>query len=174
MKIPVVPALVVAASLVVLSAGTGAVAGALVTSADIKNGTVKLADLNKKTVKALRGRTGPAGAPGSPGANGSARAYAAVAPDGRVDAGRSQGLVLTSALDSGGYYCFNDTTGAAHVVVATVDDSGNQHLNSVVTATTDPAWVSLICADPGSDILVQTVDHAGTNQDTPFYLAVIS
>ena len=56
-------ALVLACALLVaLGGATGAIAGALVTSKDIKNGTIKVVDLNAKTVKRLQkeptGRTG--------------------------------------------------------------------------------------------------------------------
>src|ERR1700709_154726 len=69
------PALVVAAVAVVL-AGTGsAVAASIITSKDIKDGTIKLADISKSARKSLAGKVGPQGASGL---NGTARAYARV------------------------------------------------------------------------------------------------
>jgi hypothetical protein len=73
-----------AAAALVLSATTGAVAGRLVTSADIKDGTISSADLGKRSVgwkgelkkktrkkiRALAGQDGAPGPAGPPGADG--------------------------------------------------------------------------------------------------------
>ncbi|MBJ7355783.1 hypothetical protein [Nocardioides sp.] len=74
------PALVVAAACLVLGTTSGAVAGALVTGEDIKDGTVttkdvkdkslKTSDLSTKTVESLTGPAGAPGAAGPPGAPG--------------------------------------------------------------------------------------------------------
>lgn len=49
-------------------------AGGLITSKQIKDGTIKTKDLNKLAVKALSGKTGPAGPAGATGATGAAGA----------------------------------------------------------------------------------------------------
>jgi len=68
---------------------TGTVAATVITSAQIKDGTIKNVDVAKKTLTAdrmtaktlasLRGKTGPKGAPGTPGGKGDA---GAPGPDG--------------------------------------------------------------------------------------------
>jgi hypothetical protein len=68
------PALVIATVAVVL-AGTGsAVAASVITSKNIKDGTIKLADLSKSARKSLAGKAGPQGARGAAGLNGAAGA----------------------------------------------------------------------------------------------------
>ena len=62
------PMLVALLALVVATGGTS-YAVAKITSADIKNHTIKVVDLAPATVKKLRGKTGPQGAPGAAGAD---------------------------------------------------------------------------------------------------------
>lgn len=58
-------------STALLVAGGGAATAAkLVTSSDIKNGTIKSADLSSSAKRALKGRTGVPGAPGARGPQG--------------------------------------------------------------------------------------------------------
>jgi hypothetical protein len=57
-------------ALVVAIGGTGAYASGLVTSAQIKNGTIQLADMSSTAKQALKGQQGAAGAPGATGAQG--------------------------------------------------------------------------------------------------------
>ena len=67
------PAAVIATGAVVLVAlaGTAAAGGSgLITGAQIKNGTVGLADLSKKAKGSLKGKRGPAGPQGQAGAQG--------------------------------------------------------------------------------------------------------
>jgi hypothetical protein len=58
-------------ALVVATTGS-AVAASLITSAQIKNGTIQTKDISKKTLKALKGKQGATGAVGGPGAAGPA------------------------------------------------------------------------------------------------------
>lgn len=61
------PALIVAiVALVVACAGT-AIAANLITSSEIKNGTIKKQDLSAKLKKSLKGKRGPQGPPGEQG-----------------------------------------------------------------------------------------------------------
>jgi len=57
-------------AIVLLVAAGGATAQSLITSGDIKNGTIKKKDLSKKTVSKLKGQTGPAGPAGPQGPQG--------------------------------------------------------------------------------------------------------
>ena len=62
-----------AAVFAVISLGVGAAtatAGSLITSAKIKNGTIKLVDLSPSAKHALKGNTGPRGATGTSGVQG--------------------------------------------------------------------------------------------------------
>jgi hypothetical protein len=47
--------------------GGGAYAGTVITSSQIKNGTIRLADLSPPTIRALRGKAGPTGRDGKVG-----------------------------------------------------------------------------------------------------------
>lgn len=59
------------AALIALLVGTGsAAAGSLITSAKIKNGTIKLEDISSSARAALKGNQGPVGATGAQGAQG--------------------------------------------------------------------------------------------------------
>ena len=51
-------------------AGSAFAGGALVTSAQIKNGTIQVADMSPQAVRALRGQRGADGANGAPGPQG--------------------------------------------------------------------------------------------------------
>lgn len=74
------PMIVAAVALFVALSGTAIAAKDLitgkqiakntVTSKNVKNGTLKTGDLNKKTVASLQGKQGPKGDKGDPGANG--------------------------------------------------------------------------------------------------------
>jgi hypothetical protein len=63
-------ALIAAAVSAAIAAGTAGAATQLVTSAQIKNGTIRLQDMNANTIKALKGQRGPQGEPGLPGLDG--------------------------------------------------------------------------------------------------------
>jgi hypothetical protein len=94
-------------------------------SIQIKNGSIKLADINPNARKALRGATGPAG---QAGAAGSARAFGFVGADGVVDAARSKNITATKL--GIGTYCVTPAaaagvTPATAFPVATADFRGN-------------------------------------------------
>ncbi len=114
-----VPPFVIAALTARLVVGGTAGAAALITGADVKNGSLTLRDFKKSERKKLRGprgRRGPAGprgltgATGATGAAGSARAHAQVI--GSAENGNNQpGLgalsknILSVAETSPGIYC---------------------------------------------------------------------
>lgn len=65
------PAMVIATvALFVALGGTAVAARSLITSRDIKNGTIRLVDIAPATKKALRGQIGPQGPAGPTGAQG--------------------------------------------------------------------------------------------------------
>jgi hypothetical protein len=63
-------AVLAAAIVAVLISATSATAAFVVTSANIKNGTIKLADISPGAKRALRGQRGPRGFTGAPGVQG--------------------------------------------------------------------------------------------------------
>jgi hypothetical protein len=85
LRFPTPAMLVALVALVVASTGS-AVAATVITSRQIKNGTIKLADISPTTRKALRSAAGPrgvAGPAGSPGASGVAGSAGAAGAAGR-------------------------------------------------------------------------------------------
>jgi len=84
--------------------GGSAVGASLITSKQIKNGTIQVKDLSSKArskLRGQRGRAGPQGVPGAqgqpgatgaPGAAGSARAFARVDDNDGLDTARSKGF----------------------------------------------------------------------------------
>ena len=68
---PRAPGLVIALVVLAVAATSGsAVAGSLITSKEIKNGTIKLKDMDKRARTKLKGATGPQGPQGPQGAPG--------------------------------------------------------------------------------------------------------
>jgi Collagen triple helix repeat (20 copies) len=65
-----VKAVIAAAIVAALISAMSATAAFVVTSANIKNGTIKLADISPGAKRALRGQRGPRGFTGAPGAQG--------------------------------------------------------------------------------------------------------
>lgn len=127
------PVALVASAALLLSATGGAVAAAVITGADIKNGSVTTADIKNRTlavkdlspraVAGLRGATGPAGPAGVPGAAGSpglVRAYAHVSGTTTVDR-QSGGITVTTP--EVGYRCLTvpGVDPATTSPVATID-----------------------------------------------------
>src|SRR3712207_2655273 len=82
------PAMTLAAlALFVALAGTSTAAGLLITSSQIKNGTIRLVDINKTArakLKGQQGAPGPVGPPGAVGAQGPVGPSGAVGPKGEV------------------------------------------------------------------------------------------
>jgi hypothetical protein len=77
--------MIIALTALVLAASGSAVAATIITSAQIKNGTIQLRDINSKARKALKGQTGPrgpAGAKGVAGARGATGAKGATGATG--------------------------------------------------------------------------------------------
>jgi hypothetical protein len=82
----------VVALIALVAATTGsAVAASLITSAQIKNGTIQTKDISKKALKALKGKQGARGATGAPGAAGPAGPAGAQGPQGAQGAKGIQG-----------------------------------------------------------------------------------
>jgi hypothetical protein len=133
------------ALLALVMATTGsAVAASLITSAQIKNGTIQTTDISKKAQNALKGKrgatgqtgaTGPAGAPGakgdkgdagtngangSNGAPGTARAYVLSDAAGAIIAAKSKNVVSITKVNTGEYCVKLDPSINAATVEGTV------------------------------------------------------
>lgn len=125
------PSLVVALLALVLVGGGSAMAGSLITSAQIKDRTILIKDLNKKTIKKLKGKAGPAGAQGAQGpqgdqgaqgpdgpqgpqgAAGSARGYALIRPDGTIYNPQGTFVNLEVVHIATGAYCLKNAPGTS-------------------------------------------------------------
>lgn len=120
------PSMVVALLALVLATSGSAVAASLITSSQIKDGTIQLKDINTKARKALKGQRGPQGPQGPRGANGTngtngaagptgpagpagtALAYATVSSAGTVSSALNVTTAnVTKPAASTGFYCFS-------------------------------------------------------------------
>jgi hypothetical protein len=129
------PAIFVALIALVLAMGGSAIAASLITSKQIKDGTIQTKDISKKALKSLRGKRGPAGAAGAAGTAG-----AAGAKGDKGDAGPSHSYtdIGVSTLFNG--TANNDTTVASVTVpagtyVIKADVLANNNLASQQTFT---------------------------------------
>jgi Collagen triple helix repeat (20 copies) len=86
------PGLVVAMIALAVALSGSAMAAGLVTSAQIKNGTIRLIDLHPSTQDALEGKRGPAGPQGTTGAQGPQGARGVAGANGATGAQGPQGF----------------------------------------------------------------------------------
>jgi hypothetical protein len=119
------PALAVALiALFVALGGTATAGGLLITSRQIKNGTIQAVDINSRTLRTLAGRQGPAGAEGPPGPQGPSgppgdRGPQGVqGPPGVASAGAVYTRTLDSAAEAGGGSFVNLFCGPTEVAVS--------------------------------------------------------
>jgi hypothetical protein len=152
-------AMIVAIIAVVMAMGGSAVAASLITSKQIKNGTIQLVDISKKAQKSLKGKagatgpqgpvgpagpagaagqTGPKGDKGDTGAPGTARAYAHVLADGTVDTQRSKNVTGASNPATGRYCITVDPSIDVSTTAPTVSPDYSTTLVATIayTATT--------------------------------------
>jgi hypothetical protein len=122
MKSAIIAAVVTA----VVAAASGTAATIIVTSKNIKDGTIQTADISAKAKKALKGNRGPQGAPGLDGAEG------AQGPQGPTGPQGPQGLTGPQGP--------RGPAGTSSPSFAVVDPSGNllQHSGDVVGALEAP------------------------------------
>jgi hypothetical protein len=163
-----------------------------VTSTQIKNGTILKADMNKKTVSALRGLRGPRGLTGATGATGaagatgakgdtgatgapgSALAYARIQANGTLVASASKNVTSANVYKSTsqtGVYCFKGLGFTPKNAVVT------PYANSVNAANPAVATIGLsevaggYCDDPATQLGVFFFG-ASTRPDTEFFIAI--
>jgi hypothetical protein len=184
--------LVALLALVMASTGS-AVAASLITSKQIKNGTIQVTDISKKAQKSLKGKRGPAGAAGAAGAAGtagapgakgdkgdkgdtgaagSALAYARSQSNGTLVAADTKGVTFVEKAGTG-IYCLS-VPSTAHNVIASIDPGGTSGAQpgDTVFPTMDPAIIGLAGCDAGTNVGVFTENTANAAKDDPFYLLV--
>ncbi|HEX6713133.1 MAG TPA: collagen-like protein [Thermoleophilaceae bacterium] len=176
-----------AASLPRNSVGTPQLKKNAVTSAKVKNGSLKAADFAKGQLPVgTKGDTGPQGLNGDPGANGapgtpgtpgtagadgSAVAFAHVRQAGTLDAANSKNVTATIKHSVGeGLYCVQTSVPVKNGV-ATADIDGSPP--EIIGLTMVPAAVQDVCKNelPGANVLVTLHDHANANVSQTFYVA---
>lgn len=187
------PSLAVAIAAVVIASSGSAVAASMITTKQIKNGTIQLVDLNKATRDALRRERGPqgpvgpsgaagaAGATGAPGlagpggaagAPGSAIAFARVAADRTVDPAASSGIALLAG--GVGTYCLDRTGGGVENFVATINEIAVAGFNPTeIAGTAVPSEIAASNCPSGTDVLVTTRENS-IYSDVAFYIAIIA
>lgn len=126
------PSMVVSLIALFVALSGSAVAATLVTSRQIKNGTIQLKDISASARKALRGKTGPkgdtgatglTGATGASGAAGTAVGYATVAGDGSVSLALNVATAnVTKPASSTGFYCFSGLAFTPHNAQVTLGE----------------------------------------------------
>ena len=93
-----------------------ATAAFIVTSKNIKNGTIQVVDLSAKARKALKGSAGARGAVGPQGPDGPAGARGPAGPDGLAGARGPAGSVGATTIVSAKFDVSVNTVGPAHTV----------------------------------------------------------
>ncbi len=157
-------------ALAVAMSGT-AVAATLITTAQIKDGTIRLTDINPAAIAKLKGEKGPKGAtgtngaPGANGAPGSARAFAYVSDDGTVDAARSKNISVQEDVAEPGIYCVNveNIDPATIAPIVTVSD----------TPLLDGAagfWTAYVTLDP---TILAGEQANGDCENVPDFLVIV-
>lgn len=188
MKRKVTPSasLVVALLALVVAMSGSAVAASLITSKQIKDGTIQTKDISKTAraqlaAKATAGTPGPqgpvgpkgdtgaqgdrgeAGARGDQGVPGEAVAYANVKPDGTIEPGQSKGIT-NDMIDrtTEGVFCFKNLGFTPKSAMVSPDGSFGQS-DTVVTSTVLVSGALSDCDTDGSHkVRVRTIDLNGS------------
>ena len=131
--------LVVAVTVGVLAAVGTAGAHGLITSAQIKNGTIQAKDISKRAKRALRGKIGPSGPQGPIGPTG---ATGAQGPAGPAGSARAYGLV-------------NNSTGTPVMQKSKGGPSVRRSGNGIFC-------IKVGGIDPGTTVLLAQIDASGS------------
>jgi hypothetical protein len=169
--------LIVAVAVGVMAAVGTATAASLITSADIKNGTIQAKDISKKAKRTLKGNIGPQGPQGAQGPAGS---QGSQGPAGAAGTARAFGLVNNSSgtpqmqkskggptvrRSGNGIFCVTASgiDPSSNVIIPNIDASGS--LAGLVTVVTGfGAVFSQQCT--GSEFQVVTYDaNNGTGRN---------
>jgi Collagen triple helix repeat (20 copies) len=200
MKRKVTPSasLAVAILALVVAMSGSAVAASLITSKQIKDGTIQTKDISKKAraqlaAKPAAGAAGPqgpqgpkgdsgpqgdkgdTGAQGEKGTPGEAVAYANVKPDGTIEAGQSKGIT-NEMIDrtAEGVFCFKNLGFSPKSAMVSPDGSFGQ-MDTVVTASILVSGALSDCdADGTHKVRVRTVDLNGSETLNATYAPELS
>jgi Collagen triple helix repeat (20 copies) len=200
MKRKVTPSasLAVAILALVVAMSGSAVAASLITSKQIKDGTIQTKDISKKAraqlaAKPAAGAAGPqgpqgpkgdsgpqgdkgdTGAQGEKGIPGEAVAYANVKPDGTIEAGQSKGIT-NEMIDrtAEGVFCFKNLGFSPKSAMVSPDGSFGQ-MDTVVTASILVSGALSDCdADGTHKVRVRTVDLNGSETLNATYAPELS
>jgi len=123
-----------------------------------------------KGLQGERGQPGEAGARGATGEAGSAVAYAHITPEGHVEAAESKGIVEGDVehAEFTGVYCIKGLSVQPHSVVATIEDGKGGVFATSARASLGVGYGSK-CAS-STQVTVETLDEAGTEEESGFYL----
>jgi hypothetical protein len=180
--------------LAVVATSGSAVAASLVTSKEIKNGTIKLKDINKKTRAKLKGNTGPQGAKGDQGVPG--QPGPATGPAGGALAGNYPNPTLATEIDRltpVAAFVFHGTTavvnseahrapmtGAPVVIRDGVGDYRVQFpgvafhtAKDVANCTTNSGLAVGIGSLGGDEMTIETTDSSDTSTDAVHVRCVV-
>lgn len=151
----------VALALVIGLAGS-ATAASLITSADIKNGTIKTIDLSAGAKRALKGKAGARGPAGSQGAAGAPGAPGAAGP-----AGPTGVAEIVSAQGSGIGSAFAACPSGTRPLSGGGIEEGAGYLWASGAARNDAGAIGwLVAGDPGSDVTAFAYCSAGVAKFT--------
>ena len=148
----------VALALVIGLAGS-ATAASLITSADIKNGTIKSADLSASAKRALKGKAGARGPAGPQGAPGTAGTPGPAGPTGVAEIVTAQGSGVGSA--------FAACPAGMRPLSGGGIEEGSGYLWASGAARNDAGAIGwLVAGDAGSDVTAFAYCSAGVSKFT--------
>ena len=148
----------VALALVIGLAGS-ATAASLITSADIKNGTIKTADLSASAKRALKGKAGARGPAGPQGAPGTAGTPGPAGPTGVAE--------IVTAQGSGVGTAFAACPAGMRPLSGGGIEEGSGYLWASGAARNDAGAIGwLIAGDAGSDVTAFAYCSAGVSKFT--------
>ena len=148
----------VALALVIGLAGS-ATAASLITSADIKNGTIKTADLSASAKRALKGKAGARGPAGPQGAPGTAGAPGPAGPTGVAE--------IVTAQGSGVGTAFAACPAGTRPLSGGGIEEGSGYLWASGAARNDAGAIGwLVAGDAGSDVTAFAYCSAGVSKFT--------
>jgi hypothetical protein len=200
MKRKVTPSasLVVALLALVVAMSGSAVAASLITSKQIKDGTIQTKDISKTAraqlaPKATAGAPGPqgpagpkgdvggqgdkgdAGARGEQGVPGEAVAYANVKPDGTIEPGQSKGIT-NDMIDrtTEGVFCFKNLGFTPKSAMVSPDGSFGQSDTVVTSSVLVSGALSDCDADGTHKVRVRTIDLNGSETLNAAYAPELS
>lgn len=169
-------ALIAAVVSAVVAAASGTAATIVITSKNIKNGTIQTVDISAKAKRALKGNSGPRGLRGLAGATG---ATGAQGPKGDIGPPGAS-LALWAVVDSGG-----NLVRGSHAVSSSISPLGGTYTVTFDQDVDRCAYLATLYGDASSGeilpshfvsgpaVTVQTFTPSGNPAPHTFHLAVL-